>query len=182
MGRSYDYSYQSDGKHALAQVHDIDASFKDLAMVCANIRRKRVKTAQALLEKAEKKEIPIRFYKYSKHLGHRSELGGKKGRYPVKAVKIVKKVFENAVANAEFKGLDLEKMVVVHASANKHKIYPRMQFQGKDPRGRAKRSDVEHAKVEICLEEKTFSMNVAKKVFIPKLEKSVSSEKTSEKK
>ena len=121
----YGYSYKESGaKFAKAQVHDVDASFKDLCAVCDAIRRKDTEEALELLEKVAGGDWPILYRTHNKHLGHRHELGGKKGRYPQKSAKIVLKLLKNAIANAEFKGVD--GLVVKHAAANKHSIFPRM--------------------------------------------------------
>ena len=143
----YKYGYKIDEKCAPAQLYDIDASFKDLAAVCDNIRGMDTDKAVEFLEKAAKKEVPIYYKRWNKKLGHRRELGGKKGRYPVKAVKIVLSVLKNAIANASQKGL--WNTYVAHASANKQSIYPRLQ-----PKGRRIRSDYETSRVEIVLREK----------------------------
>jgi len=46
------------------------------------------------------------------------------GRYPVKAAQKILKVLEGAEANAEYKGFDLEKLRIIHASA-----YPGMKIK-----------------------------------------------------
>lgn len=149
MGSIFGYSYASEAKHALAQGHDMDASYKDLVAVCANIKGKKVAQAAVFLDEAAVGKRAVRYHKHNKKMAHRSQLGGRKGRFPMKAVKLVRAVFKNAVANAEFRGLDAEKLMVAHAAANKQANYPRMKWQG-----RARRSDYETARVEICLEEK----------------------------
>jgi large subunit ribosomal protein L22 len=143
----YKYGYKIDEKCAPAQLYNIDASFKDLAAVCDNIRGMNAEEAVDFLEKAARKEVAIYYKSWNKKLGHRRELGGKKGRYPVKAAKIVLEVLKNAIANAERKGL--MNVYVAHASANKQSIYPRLQ-----PKGRRIRSDYETARVEIVLRER----------------------------
>ncbi len=141
------YSFKADGEgYAFAQKYDLNASYKDLSEVCSSIRGKSYKDALALLEKAERMEVPIEFKRFNKKLGHRRELGGKKGRYPVKAVRIVKKVLLNAFNNAKVKRINEETLVVVHAAANKQKVYPRLA-----PKGRRMRWDYETARVEIVL-------------------------------
>ncbi len=141
------YSFKADGNgYAFAQKYDLDASYKDLSEVCSSIRGKSYKDALSLLEKAERMEIPIEYKRFNKKLGHRRELGGKKGRYPVKAIRIVKKVLLNAFNNAKVKHLKEETLVVVHAAANKQSVYPRLA-----PKGRRMRWDYETARVEIAL-------------------------------
>jgi len=141
------YSVKCEGRVAKAQMHDVDASFKDLTQVCRSIKGKEVSEAVKLLEDAKLGKTPIHYRKFNKKLGHRKELGGKKGRYPKKSAGIVLEVLRNAVANARYKGLG-EKLVVKHAAANKQNIYPRIASKG-----RAMRADYETARVEIVVEE-----------------------------
>ncbi len=129
-----------------ARLEGVDASFKDLAEVCGNIRGLPVAEALQLLEEAKAMKRPILYRRHNKKLGHRRELGGRKGRYPVKAVSIVIKVLKSAVANALSKGQEEGKLIVLHASANKKHNYPRLQ-----PKGRRIRHDYETARVEVIV-------------------------------
>jgi large subunit ribosomal protein L22 len=144
----YEYGFNkksqfSEKQLAKAQQYNIDASYKDLAAVCDNIRGlnadEGVKYLQAVLS-----GFPVEYRKWNKKLGHRRELGGKKGRYPIKAAGIVLSVLNNAIANATSKGLD--NLVIVHAAANKQAIYPRLQSKG-----RQMRANYETARVEVIL-------------------------------
>ncbi len=147
FGYSMQLPEKDAAKFARAQLHGVDASYKNLGAVCANIMGKTSEKAEELLGKASKGEFPIHFAKHAKKMGHRGEIGGKRGRYPRKSAKLVLQVLRNAVANANTKGLlgDLE---VVHASANKQDIYPRIA-----PRGRWRRNNYVTAKIEIVLKE-----------------------------
>jgi len=141
-----DYSYKTTKKHAKAQGKDIDASFKKLTHVCSAIRGRGADEALAFLERAMRGEEAIWFRGRSKRKGHRKELGGKKGGFPTKYCKIVFGVLSNAVANGV--SMELKNPVIVHVSANKQNIYPRLA-----PKGRRARSNYETARVEIVLEE-----------------------------
>jgi len=134
---------------AKARVEGVDASFKDLAEVCGNIRGRRVSDAISFLEKAAVGKTAVLFRRRNKRLGHRKELGGKKGRYPKKAAKVVLQVLKNALNNAAQKGLTEENLFVEHACANKKFNYPRLQ-----PKGRRIRHDYTTARVEIVLVER----------------------------
>ena len=133
----------SEKQTAKAQQYNIDASYKDLCAVCDNIRempaQEGVEYLQAVLG-----GFPVLYRRWNKHLGHRRELNGKKGRYPIKAAKIVLGVLNNAIANATGKGLD--NLVIIHVAANKQTIYPRMQSKG-----RQMRANYETARVEVIL-------------------------------
>ena len=136
-------SQYSDKQMAKAQQYNIDASYKDLCAVCDNIRgmpaEEGVQYLGAVLE-----GFPVLYRRWNKKLGHRKELNGKKGRYPVKAAKYVLGVLTNAMANATGKGLD--NLIIIHAAANKQAIYPRMQSKG-----RQMRANYETARVEVIL-------------------------------
>ena len=147
MPLGYSYKTKDETRIARAQLHEINASYKDLSQVCRNINGMEIPEAVSLLESAKLGEVPIRYEKFNKKCGHRKELGGKRGRYPKKSARILLEVLRNAIANAHHKGLG-EKLFVRHASANKQNIYPRIASKG-----RANRSDYETAKLEIVLEE-----------------------------
>ncbi len=139
------YSMEVEGVVGKARLEDVDASFKDLCAVCDNIRGLGVDEAFELLEKCARGDFPIYYRTHNKKLGHRRELGGRKGRYPQKAVKVVIKVLKSAVASATQKGLRGE-LFVLHAAANKKMNYPRLA-----PKGRRRRADFETARVEIIV-------------------------------
>lgn len=147
------------GDVALAQGYDLNLSYKDLGAVCDAIRYMQTARAIELLEKVSRMEMPVEFRRHNTHMGSRHELGGKKGKYPVKASKEVKLIILNAMANAGNNGnLDAEKMVIIHASANKTHIERRSPSKGSIAWGRGmygrsaiNHSDIEYAKVEIAI-------------------------------
>lgn len=147
-GYSYSVEPGKEDIHALARIEDVDASYKDLSEVCGRITRKGAGRALEFLKKAEDMEVPVYFASHNKKLGHRHELGGKKGRYPWKAAKVVRKALESAMANARVKGMT-DDLIVVHASANRKHSYGRVASKG-----RWARSDYETSRVEIVLREK----------------------------
>ncbi len=144
-------------KCAYARIEDVNASYKDLAQVCGNIRRKESSWALEFLEKAAKGEAAVRYRRHNKRLGHRRELGGKKGRYPQKAAKIVLKLLKSAVANGMQKGLG-EDYLVTHVCATKKHIYPRLA-----PKGRRMRSFLETSRVELVATPKELPKKAEKK-------------------
>ncbi len=134
---------------AKARVEDVDASFKELVEVCRNIKGMNVDEALNFLDEVIAGKRAVRFYSHNKKMAHRRELGGKKGRYPKKAARIVKQVLFNALSNARQKNMAEDKLFVVHAAANKKRTYARLQ-----PKGRRIRHDYETARVEIILIER----------------------------
>jgi len=144
------YAYQPKKENApriaRARISGVNASYKDLCEVCRNVRGKDTDYALGFLERAAEGEQAIYFARHCKRKGHRRELGGKKGGFPVKSVKFVLTVLQGAAANASKLGLGATK--VAHIIANKQDTYPRMS-----PKGRRIRHDYETAFIEIVLEE-----------------------------
>ncbi len=182
---TYKYSLQVDlpeEKLSRAQVADLDASYKDLTQVCAAIRSKHVSDAMQVLQDAIDEKKAIEYKRFSKGAGHKSNLGGKKGRYPKKECRFVMALLENAVANGVNKGLNREAMQVYHAAAFKQQTYPRYKryFAGGMTLGYGKqshRADYETARVELVLYEKGLKeKKKAEKVVKPKASKKKVSE------
>jgi len=142
----YGYVGKKGEKSARAQTYDVDASYKDLCEVCSDIRGTLAEPALTRLALVAEGKTAVYFARHNKRMGHRHELGGRKGRFPKKAAAIVRKVLENAVANAN--ALGIQTPYVAHICANKHRIFPRLA-----PKGRRGRNDYETARVEIVLKE-----------------------------
>ena len=170
------YSYNLDRQDVVfAKLYDVNVSYKSLNAVCNAIRYRNVSDAMKVLDQVIAMEMPILYKRYSKKIGARSELGGRKGRYPQKAAKEVKKVLENAVANAGNKGLSGESMFVVHASSNKTVIVRRNPSRGSLAWGRGmygrssiNHSDIEYAKIEIGIADVNDKLSGNMRYFIKK--------------
>jgi large subunit ribosomal protein L22 len=66
---------------------------------------------------AQKRAVPFRRYK--NEVGHRSDTGVMSGRYPRKAATEFLKLLDNLEANAEYKGMDLDRLKIVGANTHK---------------------------------------------------------------
>jgi large subunit ribosomal protein L22 len=62
-------------------------------------------------------KTPVPFTVRKRKIAHRRGQGFGPGKYPVKVCEKFLKVLESAEANAEYKGLDTENLVITHASA-----------------------------------------------------------------
>ncbi|HYB93029.1 MAG TPA: 50S ribosomal protein L22 [archaeon] len=88
--------------------------------VCRAIKGMKLDDAKSFLGKVIDKKMPVAFARYKKEVPHRRGLErGYAGRYPVKAASEVLNVLENAESNAENKGLDHEKLRIIHAAAQR---------------------------------------------------------------
>jgi large subunit ribosomal protein L22 len=151
MTMGYGYSVQPDAdKTAIASAREVPVKPKHVVNVCRVIKGMRLAQAKSYLEAVSKEEQAVPFFRYFRHVKHRRGKMGP-GQYPVKAAEKVLKVVQSAEANAEFKGLDPEKMWISHAAMQKSS-----PIRGMMPRaqGRATPWNTSTCHIEIVLEER----------------------------
>lgn len=108
-------------KTAKALVKNADVSLKYSTEICNQIRGKPVQKNIEWLGKIILHETHLPLQMYNKKVGHRrggAKLGVKAGRYPEKAAGKFIELLELAKTNADFKGLDAEKLLVMNAFAS----------------------------------------------------------------
>ena len=107
-----------------ASVREVDVSPKWAREVCQAIKGLTIEEAKKLMEdvRAQRRMIPYRRYK--KKRAHHAQTKGP-GGYPVKVAKIMLKLLESLEANAEYKGLDVDRVKIVHAAAHKGRVIPK---------------------------------------------------------
>jgi large subunit ribosomal protein L22 len=139
-------------KTAKASGRESRVSHKHAREVCKTIKGMTLANAKKYLRDVIAKKKPVPFTRYNKKAGHRHGLVKTfAGRYPVKASNQILKVLQSAEANAESKGLDVERLRVFHAAA-----YPGTKVKRFTPRaqGRASPKFETLSHIEIVLEEK----------------------------
>jgi large subunit ribosomal protein L22 len=139
-------------KTAKASGREVRVSHKNAREVCRTIKGMTLANAKAYLKDVidKKKAVPIRRFK--KKAGHRHGLEKAfAGRYPIKTAKKVLNVIEAAEANAENKGLDVDRLRIFHAAA-----YPGIKIKRFTPRahGRSSPKYETLTHIEIVLDEK----------------------------
>jgi len=107
---------------AKAVAKNQQVSTKYATEICREIKGKRLDRAEKKLQRIiDRKEfLPLR--KYNKDVAHRrgeSKSGVKSGRFPEKACNAFLKVLESVKANADFKGLDSENLMIAHCFASR---------------------------------------------------------------
>lgn len=113
------------GKTVKASGRELRVSPKHAREVCKTIKGMKLDQAKGYLQQVILKKKPVPFRRHKKKVGHRHGIEkAYAGRYPVKAAQKILKVLEGAEANAEYKGLDVERLRIIHASA-----YPGMKIK-----------------------------------------------------
>lgn len=147
----FGYSMKVEEPCARAYGKEMRVSPKDAVEVCRTIRGMFLEKAKEYLEDVCKKRRAIPYSIHKKKLAHKKGTKGG-GAYPVKTAKEILRVLKNAEENAKYKGLDPDKLKIIHASA-----YRGIRIRGILPRafGRATAFDKPLTNVEIFLKEET---------------------------
>ena len=151
MLMAYGYSVKPDPeKTAIASGREIPVKPKHVVNVCRHIRGMKLEQAKTFLEAVMREETAVPFFRHIRQVKHRRGKIGP-GQFPVKAAEKVLQVVKGAEANAEFKGLDPEKMFISHAAMQKSS-----PIQGMMPRaqGRATPWNTSTCHIEIVLQER----------------------------
>ena len=121
----FGYSFQGYNPliHARASAREIAVSPKAAREVCREIKNLSIPKAKTLLGEVISQRSAIPFRRHQHKVGHRSEIFKfHAGRYPKKAAIDILTLIGNLEANAEFKGLDIEKLFILHAAVSRGRV------------------------------------------------------------
>jgi large subunit ribosomal protein L22 len=139
-------------KTVKASGRELKVSHKAAREVCKAVKGMTLSQSKDFLRDVMVKRRPVPYTRYTKKLGHK---GGMEkncvGRFPVKTAEKILHVIQAAQANAENKGLDVDRLSIMHAAA-----YQGIKLKRFTPRahGRASPKFDTTTHVEIVLEEK----------------------------
>ena len=100
-------------------------SHKHAREIATAIKGLSVEKARDYLQSVIEHKRCIPFRRYKNQVGHRSDPGGRAGRYPEKAVTEVLRLLDNLESNAEYKGMDMDRLKIINATAQKGVIIER---------------------------------------------------------
>lgn len=146
-------------KTVKASAREISVSHKAAREVCRTIKGMMLARAKQYLKDVTAKKKPVPFRRYQKKLGHRHGLERTfAGRFPIKAAGKILKLLEEAEANAENKGLDTDRLRIIHAATSQGMKVKRML-----PRAQGRNSPSYDilVHVEIALEEQAEKGEIA---------------------
>ena len=146
--KNYQAVVRNEKKIAKAIAKNQPVSTKYATELCKYVKGKKVsiveKTLQRIIEKQE--FLPLK--KYNKKVAHRageSKNGVKSGRFPGKLCSMFLVLLDSVKANADFKGLDSENLMIAHCFASRgftrRSVQPKGAISGK--RRRRKSTHVE---------------------------------------
>jgi len=153
--RSYQAEVGKPSKTAKAIITNSNISLKYSTEICNQIKGLPVEKALAWLARIETHEEYLPLKKYHKKVAHRkgdSKEGVKSGRYPEMTCRAFISLLNLAKNNADFKGLDAEKLIILTAFASMGINRYSYQSKGKIS-GKSRRQNATHIEV-IVMEQK----------------------------
>jgi len=120
LGR-YDYAFQNydTTRHVRAAIREKQISHKHAREIAVQIKGLSIEKARDYLQSVVNKQRAVPFRRYKNQVGHKSDPGVMSGRYPEKSATEFIKLLDNLESNAEYKGMDLERLKIVNATVHK---------------------------------------------------------------
>lgn len=142
--KTYQKKVKNETKIAKAIAANKPISIKYATEMCREIKGKPVIKIEKFLNRIINKEDYLPLKKYIKKVAHRkgtAKSGTKTGRYPLRVSKAFLDLIETAKANADFKGLNTESLLIYHAFASmgfrRHSSQPKGHIGGKRRRNKS---------------------------------------------
>ena len=120
MGR-FNYAFQNYDatRHVRSSLREKDISHKHAREVAVAIKGMSIEKARDYLQAVINKERAVAFRRFKNQVGHKSDPGMMAGRYPQKTAKEFIKALDNLESNAEYKGMDLDRLKLINVTTHK---------------------------------------------------------------
>ncbi len=120
MGK-FGYAFQNydSTRHVRASMREKQISHKHAREIAVQIKGLSIEKARDYLQSVVNKQRAVPFRRYKNQVGHRSDPGVMSGRYPQKSATEFLKLLDNLESNAEYKGMDLDRLKIINATVHK---------------------------------------------------------------
>ena len=120
MGQ-YGYAFQNydTTRHVRASIREKGISHKHAREIAHQVKGMSIEKARDFLQSVVNKQRAVAFQRYKIQVGHKSDPGMMAGRYPQKSATEFIKLLDNLESNAEYKGMDLDRLKIVNATVHK---------------------------------------------------------------
>ena len=121
------YAFQNfdSTRHVRAALREKTISHKHAREIAVAIKGLSVEKARDYLIHVTQLKRSIPFRRYKNQVGHKSDPGVMSGRYPQKAATEVLKLLDNLESNAEYKGMDLDRLKMINTTVHKGRLMKR---------------------------------------------------------
>lgn len=148
---SYAFQGYDESRHVRASVREKDFSHKHAREIGRAVKGMSVERARDFLTRVANLESAVPMRRFNKQVGHRPDPGVMAGRYPQKAARQFLWLLDNLEANAEFKGMDVERLRIVNVTTHKGTIIKRFipRAQGRSSANNNTRTHAEMVAAEV---------------------------------
>jgi large subunit ribosomal protein L22 len=119
----FKYAFQNFDRtrHVKASLREKSISHKHSREIAVAIKGMSIDKAREFLENVVSKKIAVPYRRYNNEVAHRSNIrdGFSSGRFPKKAATEFLKLLDNLESNAEYKGMDLDRLRIISAVVHK---------------------------------------------------------------
>ena len=117
----FKYAFQNYDRtrHVRASLREKTISHKHAREIAVKIKGMSIETARDYLQDVIKLKRAVPFRRYNNEVGHKSDTGVMAGRYPQKAATEFVKLIDNLESNAEYRGMDLDRLKIINATVHK---------------------------------------------------------------
>ncbi len=123
----FDYAFQNfdPTRHVRASLREKQISHKHAREIAVSIKGLSIEKARDYLQSVRSLKRAIPFRRYKNQVGHKSDPGMMSGRYPQKSAIEFLKLLDNLESNAEYKGMDLDRLKIINVTVHKGVIVKR---------------------------------------------------------
>ncbi|MEO9319357.1 MAG: 50S ribosomal protein L22 [Nitrososphaera sp.] len=119
----FKYAFQNFDKarHVRASLREKSISHKHSREIAVAIKGMSIEKAREFLENVVSRKIAVPYRRYNNEVAHRTNIrdGFSSGRYPKKAANEFLRLLDNLESNAEYKGMDLDRLRIISAVVHK---------------------------------------------------------------
>jgi len=117
----FKYAFQNYDRtrHVRASLREKTISHKHAREIAVKIKGMSIETARDYLQDVIRLKRAVPFRRYNNEVGHKSDTGVMSGRYPQKAATEFVKLIDNLESNAEYRGMDLDRLKIINATVHK---------------------------------------------------------------
>ena len=112
-------------KHVRAAIREKSISHKHAREISSAMKGLSIEKSRDYLLNVINLKRSIPFRRYKNQVGHKSDPGTMSGRYPVKAATEILKLLDNLESNAEYKGMDLDRLKIINTTVHKGRLLKR---------------------------------------------------------
>ena len=112
-------------KHVRAAIREKSISHKHAREISSAMKGLSIEKSRDYLLNVINLKRSIPFRRYKNQVGHKSDPGTMSGRYPEKAATEILRLLDNLESNAEYKGMDLDRLKIINTTVHKGRLLKR---------------------------------------------------------